>query len=332
MVGLDQMESFTKVKLDDQQLRALAASTFGADTDIISSRELTGGFFNTAYDLELSDGRSVILKVAPAGETETLSYEKDIMRAEVEALRLVQAAGSVPAPVVYGFDESLKLIPSPFFFMEKVEGDPYNEVKDSLPDEVRVSIERELGHYQRLINEIMGDRFGLFGESADTAARTWRETFTAMIHNVLDDGQRLGAVLPASYDEIKESLHKYLPALEEVTEPRLIHWDLWNGNIFVKDGVIVSIIDWERALWGDVLMEYYFRHFENSPAFFEGYGTTFDSPNERLRIRLYDLYLDLILVIECCSRQYKDENHVRWVFENLQETLKDFVGNDKIKT
>lgn len=330
-MGLEPMESFTKVKLDDQQLRALAASTFGTDTAIIRSKELTGGFFNAAYDLELSDGRSVILKVAPAAETETLSYEKDIMRAEVEALRLVLAAGTVPVPAVYGFDESLELIPSPFFFMEKIEGKPYNEVKDSLPDEVRASIERELGRYQRLINGIKGERFGLFGLPPDTAARTWRETFTAMIHNVLDDGQRLGAVLPASYDEIKQGLEKFLPALEEVTVPRLIHWDLWNGNIFVKDGVIVSIIDWERALWGDVLMEYYFRHFENSPAFFEGYGATFDSPNERLRIRLYDLYLDLILVIECYSRQYTDENHIRWAFKNLQETLKEFVGYDSIK-
>ncbi|MNE65110.1 hypothetical protein D3C80_1605650 [compost metagenome] len=91
------MESFTKVKLDDRQLELLVHTAFAADTAIVSSTELTGGFFNTAYDLLLSDGRSVILKVAPSEETQTLSYEKDIMRAEVEALRLVAAAGKVPA-------------------------------------------------------------------------------------------------------------------------------------------------------------------------------------------------------------------------------------------
>ncbi|MGN7763753.1 phosphotransferase family protein [Paenibacillus sp. 22594] len=324
------MESFTKVKLDDQQLRTLVTGTFGKDTLIISSKELTGGFFNTAYDLELSDGRSVILKVAPSEETPTLSYEKDIMRAEVEALRLVLAAGSIPVPAVYGFDESCERIRSPYFFMEKVEGKPYNEVKESLADEVKASIEQELGRYQRLINEIKGGHFGLFGESPDGTGRAWRETFTKMIHTVLDDGQKLGAVLPSSYDEIRQGLEKYLPALDEVTEPRLIHWDLWNGNIFVQDGVIVSIIDWERALWGDVLLEYYFRHFENSPAFLEGYGAVFNSPGEQLRIRLYDLYLDLILVIEYYSRQYKDENHIHWAFDNLRETLKDFVNTVEV--
>ncbi|WP_019911320.1 phosphotransferase family protein [Paenibacillus sp. HW567] len=320
------MESFTKVKLTDFQLSALVAGTFGTETAITGSTELTGGFFNTAYDIELRGGRHAILKVAPAAETETLSYEKDIMRAEVEALRLVQASGTVPVPDVYSFDESCRMIPCPYFFMEKVEGQPYSEVKDSLSEEQRASIEYEVGRYQRLINEIKGDRFGLFVQHDGKTSTGWRETFTAMMDSVFADARRLQVVLPASVDSIKRSLEKYLPALDEVTEPRLVHWDLWNGNIFVKDGIVVSIIDWERAMWGDVLLEYYFRHFENSQAFFEGYGARMDSPNEKLRLKLYDLYLDLILVVECYSRLYKDENHVRWAFDNLTETLKSFDG------
>jgi aminoglycoside phosphotransferase (APT) family kinase protein len=318
------MESFTKVKLDDRQLGMLVLSAFAADLTIVSSTELTGGFFNTAYDLLLSDGRSVILKVAPSEETQTLSYEKDIMRAEVEAMRLVAAGGKVPVPAVYSFDESRSLIPCPYFFMEKVEGQPYSEVKESYSAGQRAGVEAELGRYQRLINEITGPGFGLFGQDTVGAPASWRDTFTAIISNLLTDARNLDAVLPAPEEEIRQELEHYLPALDEVTEPRLIHWDLWNGNLFVKDGVIVSIIDWERALWGDVLMEYYFRHFENSQAFIQAYGQTFDSPNELLRKKLYDFYLDLILVIECYSRQYKDDNHVRWGAENLAESWKSF--------
>ncbi|WP_342422946.1 aminoglycoside phosphotransferase family protein [Paenibacillus sp. FSL E2-0178] len=318
------MESFTKVKLNDQELSLLAASAFGADVAVVSSRELTGGFFNTGYDLELSDGRSVILKVAPGPETAVLSYEKNIMRAEVGALRLVRAAGGIPVPEVYSYDESLQLIPCPYFFMEKIEGEPYSDVKESLSPEQRSSIEYELGRYQRLINEIKGPVFGLFGADPAGGGMAWRETFKAMLLNVLQDAVRLDAALPASLPEIEQALGRYLPALDAVTQPRLVHWDLWNGNIFVQDGRIVSIIDWERAMWGDVLLEYYFRHFENSEAFYEGYGTVFSSPDELLRKRLYDLYLDLIMVIECYSRQYKDENHVNWAHENLAESWKLF--------
>lgn len=324
------MESLTKFKLSDRQLRALVESAFGKETVVIHSSELTGGFFNTGYDLALSDGRSVILKVAPKEGTDILSYEKNILRTEVEALHLVKATGVVPVPAVYYFDDSLLLIPCPYFFMEKIEGQPYSEVKENLSMEERQSIETELGRYNRLINEIQGDRFGYFGQNSEGTVAGWRETFTSMMYTILEDAERLGARLPASYDEIKNEITKYLPALDVVTKPHLIHWDLWNGNLFVKDGVIVAIIDWERALWGDVLLEYYFRHLENSAAFYKGYGNTFESRNEVLRKKLYDLYLDLILVIECYSRKYENEGHVRWAHDNLTESWKQFRTNSEV--
>ncbi|UQZ36434.1 aminoglycoside phosphotransferase family protein [Paenibacillus sp. PK3_47] len=323
------MDSFTKVQLDERQLGLLVSAAFGEDTAVISGTELTGGYFNTAYDLELSDGRSVILKIAPAAETEMLSYEKDIMRAEVEALELVADIGGIPVPEVYSYDESLRLISSPYFFMEKIEGQPYSEVKESLSPEERSSIEHQIGRYQRLINEIKGSGFGLFGQSPAETGQSWRATFTSLMNRLLADAAWLGVTLPAAQEEIRRVLERYYSALDEVTEPRLIHWDLWNGNVFVKDGRVISIIDWERALWGDVLLEYYFRHFENSQAFYAGYGADFDSPNERLRKKLYDLYLDLILVIECYSRQYKDENHVRWTADNLARGWESFTADSE---
>lgn len=318
------MESFTKVKLDDRQLRAAVQAAFGEGCAVLSCTEMTGGFFNTAYDLELDDGQQVILKVAPSHETRILSYENNIMAAEVEALRLVAADGQIPVPAVYSFDDSRSVLPCPYFFMEKVYGQPYSEVKESYSPAEQAEIEQELGRYQRLINGITGTRFGLFTQAAGEDVLTWRESFTGMLRTLLEDARALGVILPAEDEVIWKVLGHYLPALDEVTEPRLIHWDLWNGNLFVQDGKIVSIIDWERALWGDVLMEYYFRHFEHSEPFYEGYGQTFGSPGELLRIKLYDFYLDLILRIECDSRQYKDENHIRWAADNLAESWKSF--------
>ena len=47
------------------------------------------------------------------------------------------------------------------------------------------------------------------------------------------------------------------PALDEVQSPRLVHWDLWDGNVFVDPATaqITGISDFERSLWGDPLME-----------------------------------------------------------------------------
>ncbi|WP_052380535.1 phosphotransferase family protein [Paenibacillus camerounensis] len=322
------MESFTKVKLNDSELSSAVQAAFGKEAVIVSAIELTGGFFNTAYDLELEDGRQLILKVAPSDRTVTLSYEKNIMAAEVEALRLVAADGRIPVPAVYSYDDSRSIIQSPYFFMEKISGQPYNEVKEGYSPVEQAEIERELGRYQRLINGITGPRFGLFVQEESQAGVSWRESFTRMFRTLLEDARELGVVLPAGEEVIWQLLEHYLPALDEVTEPRLVHWDLWNGNLFVQNGQIISIIDWERALWGDVLMEYYFRHFEQSEPFHEGYGQHFGSPGERLRIKLYDFYLDLIMRIECDSRQYIDGNHIRWAEENLNGSWKSFSSLD----
>lgn len=62
------MESFTKVKLNDSELKSAVQAAFGEEAVLVSAIELTGGFFNTAYDLELEDGRQLILKVAPLME------------------------------------------------------------------------------------------------------------------------------------------------------------------------------------------------------------------------------------------------------------------------
>lgn len=115
--------------------------------------------------------------------------------------------------------------------------------------------------------------------------------------------------------------------LKEVATPSLVHWDLWDGNVFVENGRITGLIDCERALWGDPLMEYYFRSLagDNFP-FCRGYGKEAFTNAERERMELYDWYLALILRIECVYRQYSDENHIKWAAENLQQCWNKLSG------
>ncbi|WP_239004599.1 phosphotransferase family protein [Paenibacillus tepidiphilus] len=321
------IESATKHKLSAEQQDRLVASIFGPDIAIAGRRELTGGYFNSAYELVLSDGTCTILKVAPLAEAEILSYEHDIMAAEVQALQLMQAAGTVPVPRVYGYDGSRSLIFGDYFFMERIAGEPYSDIKEQLPPETRAAVEEELGRYNRLINEVRGERFGLFRAARHPLDGSWRETFGAILFRLLEDGERLWAELPVPAERLRTEIHKLLPALEAVKEPRLVHWDLWNGNVFVKDGVITGLIDWERALWGDPLLEYYFRYVEDNKHFLRGYGEEFVSPNEQARIKLYDLYLDLIFFIEGYSRKYGEE-HRKWAGGNLLEGWKRCTGSE----
>ena len=116
-----------------------------------------------------------------------------------------------------------------------------------------------------------------------------------------------------------------MPALDEVTEACLVHWDLWDGNIFIHEGQISGIIDFERAFWGEPLIEHYFSHFSQCAAFEEGYGRAVVTETERIRRSLYDLFLDLILVIECAYRQYENQDHVKWTIENFRQGYERFL-------
>ena len=64
------------------------------------------------------------------------------------------------------------------------------------------------------------------------------------------------------------------PALDEITEPRLVYWDLWDGNVMVDTTTheLTGMLDLERALWGDPLMESQFSPHVDSPALLAAYG------------------------------------------------------------
>ncbi|MBC8081341.1 MAG: aminoglycoside phosphotransferase family protein [Gorillibacterium sp.] len=316
------MESFNKSKLTEAELQVIVQHAFKQTYQ--SAVELTEGWANIAYILKLEDGRKVVLKVAPSKDKPLMRCEKDNMRTEVEAIRLLEDKGGLPIPHVYIYDSECTLISSEYFIMSFIEGTPLVKAKESLTKEQLDQIHRQLGQYNRQINDCIGDKFGYF--HAETGLKeTWSEAFRDLIFGVLTDGKEAGVQLPVPYLEIEQEIEKRMSALDEVKEAHLVHWDLWDGNIIIHEGQIAGIIDFERAIWGDPLIEYYFGHFSQSAAFDEGYGRASVTKAERTRRALYDLYLDLILVIECEYRQYENQDHVKWTFVNFQQGYERFL-------
>lgn len=316
------MDSVTKTKLTPAMIERMVRRAFGSDTKVLQAAELSDGWFNTAYSIDLGDGRGVVLKVSPPDEVRTLRYEVNLMEAEVAAMRAIHASGvEAPIPALYAYDDSRELLAGRYFFQERLVGKPYNSVREQLTEAERAVIERELGTYNARINTIAGESFGYFG-LPQSRRSTWREAFTSMINGLLQDGRDAGIQLPVSYETVEGIVQSHAASLDEVKVPRLVLWDLWEGNIFVHEGRITGLIDHERALWGDPLMEHYFGFFANSTSFLDGYGVQSPSANliTRERRMLYDLYLALVLRIECAYRQYKDE-HTQWTIRVLGERI-----------
>jgi hypothetical protein len=80
------------------------------------------------------------------------------------------------------------------------------------------------------------------------------------------------------------------------------------------------VIDFERALWGDPLMEFQFRTLAAPQDFAAGNGRSMlETPRAGPRRLLYNIYRYLIMVIECAYRQYPTQDQERWAREQLTQ-------------
>jgi aminoglycoside phosphotransferase (APT) family kinase protein len=308
------VQSITKNRQQAPALRAMVARAFGPDQVPEGegwAEELGHGWFNVVYAIRLRDGRQVALKIAPPAGVEVMTYEQGMLGTEVAALELIGKRTSVPVPAVLSYDASRELCDAEYFFMEYIDAPNLGVIWGDLPDSEREHYAAELGAANRQINEITGECFGPPGTAEPAAG--WREVFTGMVSDVLDDGQRRGVEIGWDYGLIRGLLIEHADCLDEVRRPQLVEWDLGPSNVLVRDGAIVSIIDHERVFYGDPLMEAGFaatllNNQVLADGFARGYGCGVRdfTATERLRRRLYDLHLILIMVIETVYRGHTD--------------------------
>jgi Ser/Thr protein kinase RdoA (MazF antagonist) len=317
------VHSLSKTSVPAKAIHKIVHHHFGAQRAIRILDELTDGLYNAAYRIELSDGLACILKVAPPDHVRVLRYERGIMQAEVETMRLVRAQTEVPVPEIYTHDTSRRLIDNDYYLMACIPGTPLNKLRKSLSEQEQHEVDRQAGRLTRQINALHGPAFGYVAQP-ERHASSWRVAFADMLDGVLADGIDAGVALPLPYEEIRERVSRWYSALDAVTVPQLVHWDLWDGNIFVDPVTrrINGIVDFERALWGDPLMECQFEFRGPQSAYAEGYGQPmFITEEDVIRRTLYNVYLYAIMVIECTYRQYDNDNQERWARGKLAGEL-----------
>jgi aminoglycoside phosphotransferase (APT) family kinase protein len=317
------MDSFSKIPLSASIARDIVSYHFGTDRKLAAFEELREGFFNAAALLELDDGLKCVLKAAPPAEVQVLRYEKDLMRAEVESMRLVRSRTQVPVPEIFVYDTTRRLLPSEFFLMEYVPGVPFHKLQAQLSEQARQDVRREMGRMTHEMAQISGPAFGYWAQPG-LAGASWRDCFAEMLHGVMQDGLDVQVDLERPYEEIRQILQKNFATLEEVVTPCLVHWDLWDGNVIVEpqSGQVTGLIDFERVMWADPLIEMIFMDLDpNSPAA-AGYGEPlFKDPAQITRRLLYNAYLYLIMVIECTYRKYPNQDQENWARPRLRNVL-----------
>jgi aminoglycoside phosphotransferase (APT) family kinase protein len=334
------MESVTKTLVPDKKIQVLLRKRFGETAVLLSAEEMKEGFFNACYKLSLSGcgHDALVLKTGVETGKYVLTYEQGLMQTEVEVYKILEKT-EIPVPRVIAADFSRQDINCDYFFMEHLSGAPWGSLirTEALsPDNVD-SLHRELGRYTALLHNIKGGYYGYIREDKFYRHPTWREAFRAMVDSVIQDGRRDKVDLP--YTEIYDNLAPFWPLLDEITEPSLVHYDMWAKNIMLveRDGkyIIDGVIDLERCFYGDPVADYISTativgDVEKATDFISGYETVkpfIFSLNDKIRLCMYHVYMGLLMGVEVYRYRGDDINKfitmsrgfIKHSLDNLQE-------------
>lgn len=283
---------------------------------------VTGGTFNTVYRLGLADGSGAILKLAPGPAAPLLQYERGILRTEARFYQEARHRTGVPVPEVLHIGFGQRSVEGDFLLLSELPGTPWHGHRH-LGDATTRRLRYELGGLIAELHTMTGTTFGYPEESIAPLCPTWRPAFLAMVEAVLADAERFAVQLPRPTAHIHDAVVAAADVLGQVPTAVLVHFDLWDGNILLDQHSgalrISGIIDAERAFWGDPVADFVslalFADIEEDTAFLAGYraagGQVQFDQSLRDRLRLYRIYLYLIMLVEATPRGYSGARHTR---------------------
>lgn len=305
-----EFDAASKNRQSDEKICELTGRAFPGRT-VTGIAEMNAGMCNALYKITLDDARRVVLKISSPGMRNKCSNERWLMESESEALRLIEArAPQVSAPRLLYYDDSLTVCTGKYLFMEYVDGELMAERLDALEPEQADALHREVGRYVNRIGEVKNDRFGIVGSGEEFDSLFG--LVKLLVYNVVGDLEKNGADVGVPFDEVRTRLERDKPHFDAYTgAPSMVHFDIWENNIILKNDRIAGLLDWERTLWGEVLMEERFRDYNDIPAFyegfFEGFGRSEFTCSERMRMKWYDIWMDFASMNERYFRMYEPE-------------------------
>ena len=334
------MASPTQRVIGPADMAQLTREAFGPGMDVVAARPLSGGGFAAVFRLELSDGRTVVLKVGPPPEARLLRYEQGIIGAEARYLRRVaQASVSIPQPRLLHYGNGAPTFAGDWLFTEYISGIALTELNDDANADAGAPVRTDLGAAIARLHTITGEHFGYDGARAQ--AGTWPEAFTAIIEWLLADAADWDIDLCVPPDRLRRVIARNTGPLAAVDRPALVHFDLWDGNVLCTkqpDGRwgLNGLVDAERCLFGDPLIDFVstalFRDIEREPdhPFLRGYAAQLGRPiglgePELRRLTLYKIWLYLLMVTEMPSRGMTRQNEA-WRAATLDELLQRYVA------
>lgn len=284
---------------DATTLAGLVSPHLDVDPASLRFERVTTGKHNTAYWVDSPSGRFV-LRIAPPDNAGFLFYERLMMRQEPDLHRIIRARTSVPVAEIVGYDFSRARIDRDYLLMMALPGTPLSETY-GLTGARLDHVLRQVGGHLRQVHgltapECLGyEAYGYLGAHRPMPPQpTWARAFRVMWNRLLDDVVASGCYTLEEAQLMRSLLEEYINHFDRPVTSRLLHMDVWSQNVLVdRTGTVSGIVDFDRALWGDVEIEFAVLDYcgISEPAFWSGYGTPRDaSPSALIRRQFYLLY------------------------------------------
>jgi aminoglycoside phosphotransferase (APT) family kinase protein len=284
---------------DTQTLTELVLSHLQVDPDSLRFAPIQTGKHNTSYWIDSNQGRFV-LRIAPPDDAGFLFYEVQMMRQEPELHALIRDKTTIPVAEVVAYDFSRTRIERDYLLMTALPGVPLSDAPGLTRTQFR-HILGQVGEYLRQLHALTAteclenEDYGYLGSHRPMEPQaTWATAFQMMWNKLVDDVVACGSYTPAEGQAMRDLLELHLEQFDRPVTSSLLHMDVWSQNI-LSDGTgnVTGLVDFDRALWGDVEIEFAVLDYcgISEPAFWEGYGLARDESLPALiRRQFYLLY------------------------------------------
>jgi len=280
---------------DRQTLTGLVAPFLAVDASILSFAPIQTGKHNASYWINAADERFV-LRIAPPDDAGFLFYERLMMRQEPDLHALIHAQTDIPVAEIMGYDFSRTRLDRDYLVMRALPGTPLSDMPGLTPPLFRRALAQVGEHLRRLhaITAIDG-QYGYLGAHHPMEPQSsWLEAFRVMWNKLLDDVVACDTYSEEEAGAMRNLLELHIEHFDHPVTPSLLHMDIWSQNILIDEkGNVTGLVDFDRALWGDVEIEFAVLDYcgISEPSFWEGYGIPRDeSLPAMIRRQFYLLY------------------------------------------
>ncbi|AHH99345.1 phosphotransferase family protein [Kutzneria albida] len=272
------------------QVEVMCARAFGAGTRVLAAQELGKGMYNNTYRVELAGQRPVILRVAPEPARQ-YRIERDLMRNEHASVPyLAPLAAMLPRTLTVDFTH--ELIGRDYLFQTLLDGVPAAGGLSAYPRPSWTGYFEQLGTLTRRLHSVRGKGFGpVMGPLHER----WSDALLAYLADTAADLEQAG-LAAGDVRQLAELVRRERAVLDEITEPRLLHGDLWIVNTMIsgdaREPTITGVFDCDRTSWGDPESDWTIFMAQRRPgterdAFWNTYGPLADSWSARRRALIY---------------------------------------------